>query len=177
MPVIDAPFETMKKFYPFRPNLTPELKRFMDSITGTPCCVQVSHALNMAGELIGPKNPGARRTNNAAIPAHGTTYYYVLAVDELENWLTVTYGDGEEVHVDEDGLRRTPAQIKASLQGRRGVLLFRDPGQAAGFHTELWDGAQIVQRDMNEHVLFTRSRVLFWDAGPALWLTTYMKSW
>ena len=173
MAVIPAPFEMLKQFYPRRPNLTPELKRFMDSITGTPCCVQISHSLNMAGQLI-PETYANQRRNNSKIPIDGVDYFYLLAVDELEKWLTLKYTAGELVSLDDDGKRRTPQQIKTYLQGRTGILVFRDNG--FGFHTELWDGQQIVERDMNEPKCFSQPRVLFWDSGPPQWLTDYMNS-
>jgi hypothetical protein len=46
------------------------------------------------------------------------------------------------------------------LGGDQGILLFRTSG--AGMHTELWDGQQIVQRDMDEPALFSQPRVLMW---------------
>lgn len=145
----------------------------MNSTPGTPCCVQVSHSLNMAGQTITQTYIGQRR-NNSRIRVHGQDYYYLLAVDELERWLTLRYGAGEVVHLDDGGSRRTPQQIKDYLQGRTGILAFRSSGY--GFHTELWDGRQIVQRDMNEHACFSQPRVLFWDCGAPQWLTDYMNS-
>src|SRR2546422_4927905 len=76
------------------------------------------------------------------------------------------------VSLNDDGSHRTPQQIKAYLQGRTGILAFRNAG--AGFHTELWNGQQIVQRDMNENVCFSQPRVLFWDCGAPQWLQDYM---
>lgn len=171
MAVIPTSFDMLKHFYPARPNLTPELKKFMNSTPGTPCCVQISHSLNMAGQKITQKYAGQRR-DNSRITINGIDYYYLLAVDELEKWLTLKYGAGEVVNLDDDGRRRTPEQIKAYLQGRTGVLAFRNSG--AGFHTELWAGQRIVQRDMNENACFTQSRVLFWDCGAPQWLQDYM---
>jgi len=172
MAVIPVSFDLLNHYYPARPNLTPELKTFMASTPGTPCCVQVSHSLNMAGEIITQTYAGQRR-NNSRIVIHGKAYYYLLAVDELERWLTLRYESGENVSLDDASRRRTPQQIKAYLQGRTGILAFRNAG--AGFHTELWNGRQIVQRDMNESVCFSQPRVLFWDCGPPQWLQDYMR--
>jgi hypothetical protein len=162
---IPVDFGSLRQYYPERPNLTRELKKFMDSLPSgsTPCCVQVSHSLNMAGARISKYYPGQRRTQNPIIRINETDYYYLLAVDELETYLTVTYGAGEEVSKDDAQQRRTPQQIKEYLQGRTGILAFRNAG--AGFHTELWDGRQIVQRNMGEgeDKCFTQPRVLFWD--------------
>jgi hypothetical protein len=172
MGVIPASFEALRRNYPARPNLTPELRRFMDHTPGTPCCVQISHSLNMAGERITQTYVGQRR-NNSPITINGVVLYYLLAVDEMEKWLTLRYSNGENVSLDPTNRRRTPRQIKEYLQGRTGILVFRDGGY--GFHTELWDGAQIVQRDMNEDACFSQPRVLFWDCGPAQFLQDYMR--
>jgi hypothetical protein len=167
---IAASFEILSQYYPRRPDLTPELKRFMDSITGTPCCVQISHALNMAGEKITPTYIGQRR-NNSLITTNGLDYYYLLAVDEMETWLTLTYGDGETV-----SLGRTPDEIKSYLQGRTGILVMRDGGYGTyGFHTELWNGQTFLQTDMNVNACLAQPRVLFWDCGPPQWLQDYMR--
>ena len=50
---IPVSFATLQSFFPMRP-LTGDLKNFMDGLGpgNTPCCVQVSHSLNMAGEKI-----------------------------------------------------------------------------------------------------------------------------
>jgi hypothetical protein len=50
------------------------------------------------------------------------------------------------------------AAMKRQLSSVKGILLFREPG--AGMHTELWDGKQILQRDMDEPHLFSRPRIL-----------------
>ncbi|NOT57904.1 MAG: hypothetical protein HOP18_25150 [Deltaproteobacteria bacterium] len=162
MATIPVSFSILSSHYPARPNLTPALRGFMTSLGpgNTPCCVQVSHALNMAGQLITHTYKGQRR-ENARIRINGVDYYYLLAVDELERWLTLNYGPGDNVSLDGTGRRRTPRQIQASLQGRAGIVAFRTSGY--GFHTELWNGRRIVQRDMNEHACFAQPRVLFWD--------------
>ena len=76
-----------------------DLQKFMDSLPqgdtpNTPCCIQVSHALNLAGQTIPATNPAARRINNTAIRVNGVSRNYILAVDELEAWLTLKYGKG-----------------------------------------------------------------------------------
>ena len=194
---ITAPFATMQSFYPMRP-LTGDLKQFMDNLNkpfpkkgldgkqiigpdgkivmvqpnNTPCCIQVSHALNMAGQKIPATYNYAKQRGRSPSPiqVNGLTNYYLLAVDELEQWLTQKYGAGLEVRALA-GLPKTPSgnliqrkkdmeQMKDYLSGYTGILLFRDVG--AGLHTELWDGSQILQRDMDEVNLFSQSRVLMW---------------
>jgi hypothetical protein len=58
------------------------------------------------------------------------------------------------------------AAMKRQLSTVKGILLFRDG--SAGKHTELWDGKQIVQRDMAEAALFSVPRVLVWICDPDL---------
>jgi hypothetical protein len=158
---IRATFQVMKDNYPHRP-LTGVLKTFMDHTPGTPCCVQVSHSLNLAGQTVDQRS---YRRPNSPITVGGTRYFYLLAVDEMDRYLGSKYGPGEDLAHDAGGHRLLPAVIKANLVGRQGIMVFRDHG--AGFHTELWDGRQILQRDMNEPALFTQPRVLFWDVGFA----------
>ena len=59
--------------------------------------------------------------------------------------------------------------MKRYLDGRRGILLFRNGG--AGHHTELWDETHIIQDGkavsgggavMNESSVFGQPRVLLW---------------
>ena len=175
--IIPVSFERLSQYYPRRPNLTPELKKFMDGTPGTPCCVQISHSLNMAGEKITPTYVGQRR-NNSLIKINGLDYYYLLAVDEMEKWLTLKYGDGETVSLDDTGQKRKPDEIKRYLQGRTGILVMRDAN--VGFHTELWgrqdpvDGTTFLQNDMNVNACLAQPRVLFWDCGPPQWLQDYM---
>jgi hypothetical protein len=159
--MIPVPFDTLSQYYPRRPNLTPELKSFMAHTPGTPCCVQMSHCLNMAGERITKTYVGQRR-DNSAITVNGVVYYYLLAVDEMEKWLTLKYGAGETV--SDSGQKRKPDEIKLCLQGRTGILVMRDAGP--GFHTELWDGTAFLQTDMDINKCLAQPRVLFWDCSP-----------
>jgi hypothetical protein len=50
------------------------------------------------------------------IKINGVDYYYLLAVDEMEKWLGLKYGDGETV--SDPGRKRTPDEIKLYLAGR-----------------------------------------------------------
>ena len=147
-----------------------ELQNYMDSLPpkNTPRCIQVSHALNLAGQTIPATNPTARRTNNEPITVAGVPRNYIRAVDELEAWLTFKYGAGLDVR-GFAGLPKTSndmAAMKLQLSSVKGILLFRESG--AGMHTELWDGKQILQRDMDEPHLFSRPRILVWICDPDL---------
>lgn len=180
---IPVEFASLARHYPYRTEKTgqfggklahPDLRLLMARNPGTPCCVQVSHCLNMAGFLIPQVYPGNRRLNDGQ-EIDGTKYFYLLAVDEMEVYLGQAFGPGELVRSDNPGpLRRTAPQVKAYLAGRKGILVMREGW--AGIHTELWDGGAFLQKDMATDHLLTRPRVLFWDCtlAPAKWLSDYM---
>lgn len=134
----------------------------------TPCVFQVSHALNALGgkHKVGPKSNQRPNTQLGGD-------YYMGNVRELEGHMIERYGQGEAVKTKE---RTKETEMKASLSGRRGLLLFRDGPMAAnafGHHTELWDKTSIVQSAgypgsngavMSEPGLWKQPRILFWEA-------------
>jgi len=134
----------------------------------TPCCLQISYALNAAGQRI---YPFSQRRQNAPLGGN----YYIGSVDELEHYLTGRYGRTEDIKIG-----RTEAEMKQYLNGRQGILVFRQGPY--GFHTELWDTDSIKQKQgtpsgMDEKNLFSKQRILFWeiteetDAKPVpVWL-------
>src|SRR5262249_5361375 len=144
--------------YPMRP-LTGGLKVFMDRLGpgNTPCCVQMSHALNVAGCRIGPRS---NRRATSAITTTAGTNNYLLAVDEMKWFLEDNFGLGEEISKDDRGARRNLPAMKAVLNGRTGILVFSN--LRYGTHTELWDIDHMHQRDMSQ-ALFNAPKVLFWD--------------
>jgi Type VI secretion system (T6SS), amidase effector protein 4 len=165
---IRVSFDTLKAGYPTYKSLPRPLQNFMDGLNkvtpgNTPCCVQISHALNQVGQPIPPRS---FRRGNAPIGP----YYYILAVDELEQYLSGRYGRGEEIKKDPSGKMRSTVEMKQYLDGKQGILLFRSAG--AGHHTELWDMTHIIQDGhaisgggaiMNESNIFGQQRVLFWE--------------
>lgn len=155
MPQISLEWDTVKAAYPNRP-LTGALKAFMDHIPGTPCCVQMSHALGIAGAYIGARS---NRRANSQITTTGTRYY-LLAVDEMKWFLEQNYGMGDEISTDDNGNRRSVDDMKGVLDGRTGILVFSD--LRYGMHTELWDVDHMHQRDISPAV-FHAAKVLFWD--------------
>lgn len=175
-PVIDVNFDTLRSNYPTYNKLPRPIQEYMDRLNknikpgeprSTPCCIQVSHALNMAGHTIPERS---HRRANAQIP--GGAGYYVQAVDELELYLAATYGRGEEIKTKDIAQAKDAIpRMKKRLDGRRGILVFRNSG--AGFHTELWDQTHIIQNGaptangaaMSETGIFGQPRVVFWPVG------------
>src|SRR5579871_5851960 len=146
---IKASFGIMVANYPTYDKLPQPLQDYMDKLNtpylhksgphagevvadhNTSCCIQISHALNKAGQIVPPYS--WRRDNEQIGP-----FYYIRAVDELEGYLSGRYGRGENLRQIGDMKAR-----KRHLNGLQGILVFRDGG--AGFHTELWDEDHILQ--------------------------------
>jgi hypothetical protein len=150
----------------------PDLRAVMTRNPGTPCCVQITHALNLCGEVVpAAMYPRAWRAPDGNM-FEGRKLHYILAVDELEHYLTHTYGPAELVNRTADGKKRTVPQIKTHLGGRTGILLMFDA--VTGIHAELWTGTGFHQTDMAVDHLLGLARLPFWDCGPAQWLQDYM---
>jgi hypothetical protein len=173
MPSLNAAFETLVANYPRRDAPDPATYQYVDQAmaqfgSGTSCCVQMSQALNLAGIIV-PTVSNRRR--NAYVTINGTGYFYMGAVDEVVDFLNNKCANcfaGEIVSQSANG------DIPGYLQGRRGILCFFD--LKYGFHTELWDGHDIVQQDMDRAKCYGQAQVVFWDAGPPLWLTDVVTS-
>jgi hypothetical protein len=149
------------------------LREFMSHTPGTPCCVQVCHAFNMAQHPITPQFTGMRPNRGPSpIKIDGRVYYYLLAVDEMEAWLTSTYGAGEELRGPGVG-PRSAVQIKQAIKNRPGLLTMW--GKPERWHTEFWDGSRYVQPDIGDGIL-ENPWIRFWDLtlAPPAWLTSYM---
>jgi hypothetical protein len=123
-----------------------------------------------------------RRNPNPKLTVNGRPCSYLLATDELEDFLQMRYGEPETINRDLNQTR-SAAKIKDYIKNRPGLLIFRYstfhvPAPKGQFeHTELWDGTKILQSGMAEKFLFERPRVLMWDTNdPAKWLVDYMKT-
>jgi hypothetical protein len=184
MGVIPTSFAMLQRSYPRRDLKDPALYQYVDQVMktlpGTPCCVQMSHAFNMAGVTVPPTSYWRK---NTALKINGRLLYYLAATDELEDFLvSCCKDDGEMINLDLTKTRSV-SEIKKYIANRPGLLLFRygkfrvPPPPKLFEHTELWDGTKILQRDMAEDSLFAHPRVLMWDTNdPARWLTDYMKT-
>jgi len=154
------------------------VQEVMTRLPGTSCCVQISYALNMSGISV---PIASYRRPNESTTIKGRRYYFLAATDEMEEFLTVQFGEPEVISKELGGKARTEKQVKEYIKNRPGILVFRQqPRQKPGLpgifeHTEIWDGKQIQQRDMNEGYLFTCDRVLLWDTNDvAQFLVDYM---
>jgi Type VI secretion system (T6SS), amidase effector protein 4 len=140
-------YDTLRNNYPTYNRLPKHIANYMDALNKnlpvgksrhTPCCFQVSEALNLTGAEHAVPARSYRRAN-----ARLGLNHFLGAVDELEAHLTVRYGKGEGLHIGAgSGADRTKL-MKAKIAGRKGLICFRDHGYGA--HTELWDGSSIVQ--------------------------------
>ena len=166
-------FDDLRAGYPTYNKLPAHIKNYMDSLNkglapgkprNTPCCFQISEALNAVGGEHAITERSYRRPNSKLLGMH-----YLGAVDELEFYLAGRYGKGEDIKPYGKGAKNPMTAMKAQIAGRRGILTFRDAGYGA--HTELWDGTDIVQNGaplasgaaMNQGYCFGQPRVLFWE--------------
>jgi len=188
---IRAKFDTLRSNYPTYNLLPKSLQEFMNGLNkvipahkdaqgkeipaytphNTPCCVQVSHALNSAGLRIPPHS--FRRLTSRIGP-----FYYILAVDELEEYLAGVHGRGENIKRAPSGKVRSMDEMKQYIDGKQGILVFRDAPPSAGLHTELWDKTHILQdgvspppapdgrrAGMSQTDIFGAAKVWFWEVS------------
>src|SRR5262245_48931159 len=169
---IRVKFSTLLEAYPKHNALPAPVKAYLDGLNkgiaegqpkNTPCCLQMSHALNATGQKIHSRS---HRRANAVIGGN----YYIQAVDELEHYLIGRYGATEDIKKDAAGKIRTQAQMKLYLDGKQGILVFRSTG--AGAHTERWDRNSIIQKagapgGMNAQHIVGQPRILLWQGTEA----------
>jgi hypothetical protein len=163
-------FDTLKSKYPTYAALPKPIKDYLDDLNrnipddqpkNTPCCLQVSHALNNAGRQLPPRS--FWRQNEKIGP-----FFYIRAVNELEQYLSGTYGRVEDIKRGPSGKQRSITEMKQYINGKQGILVF------GGMHTELWDMTHIMQDGkapggngavMNETAIFGTAKVLFWEVS------------
>ena len=145
-------------------SLNSELDRWVTDLKNedpsyTTCCIQMSHAINMAfmhkdkTKMVGPQT-NRRRTNGFAIrSAANMTFRYIAAVDEMKDFLDNTFEDGVEI------------KSKADIEDKPGIVVFMGR-QTYGIHTEIWTGDNFNQGFMrNNFASLTRPKVWFWSVG------------
>lgn len=181
MGVIPASISNLIDQYPRRDKQDPEkykyVEKIMKGLPGTPCCVQMSHTLNLCGIQV--PSASYRRSPNPKLKIDNVERRYLLATDEIEEFLWTLFGEPELINLDLNRIRSI-AQTKLYIKNRPGLIVFRHaslripPPKDKFEHTELWDGTQLVQRDMSES-LFNCPRVLMWDTNDTpSWLSDYM---
>lgn len=176
---IDADFAKILSNYPAHTQLPADLRLFLQALNGgsttgknTPCCMQVCHAFNLSGLPVPSGNfrPGDPKRVAAEIPLHSGRYY-LLAVDEMVNYLSRRFG--EPLVLDQRISSRlsraksaTVGDVRAltePIRGLEGVITF---GNA---HIELWNRGNIVQDTgaaaMDFNWVWSRDPVRFWRIG------------
>ena len=130
MTVMPVAYNTLVSNYPRGgPNKDPNLYQYVDQAmaqtSGTSCCVQMSHALNMAGFY--PLAQSYRPRANIQLTVNGQTLFYLQAVDELHEFMLATLGDhGEDASWDSSsGASRDESGIRSYLYERKGIIIFR----------------------------------------------------
>jgi hypothetical protein len=115
---------------------------------------------------------------SAASGHPGGNGFYIGAVDEMEHWLIGEFGKTKDIKP-----KGGKNAMKAYIDGRPGILVFRDFG--AGYHVEFWNGSTIIQNkdisgNMSEDGIFSQPRVLFWeitDASDANPIPIWLRGW
>src|SRR5262249_24579 len=100
---------------------------------------------------------GSFRRNSEVIA--GGNGIYILAVDELDAYLTATYGKTEDIRATQG---RDVTKMQAYIKDFKGLLIF------AGSPTEFWDGNRILQSGgggamMNPGYIWSRPFIKFWE--------------
>lgn len=142
----------------------------------TPCCYQVSHALNAL------KDPAHAIPSNGMWrdykPIPGGNGNYIGAVNELEDHLTKRYGAGQDFSIVGDAQKRL-AYLKKYK--KNGLILMRDA--SAGLHTEFWDGmaGKVLQSDtglanISQLGVLSAKRVVYWPIVGKL-MPDWLKGW
>jgi hypothetical protein len=135
-------------------------KNFNDNVHNTTCCIQMSHAINMAfyttdpTKMIGLRSTRPRDTHGAAIKSLANrVFHYVAAVDEMKGFLTAKFGPGEQISSRDD------------IDDRPGIVVFMGH-ETYGIHTEIWTGDNYHQDFIKGNfAALTKPEVLFWSIG------------
>ncbi len=146
-----------------------ELKN--DNPTYTTCCIQMSHAINMAfniadtTKLVGSMSVRRKNRSFKIASAANKEFNYLASVDEMKAFLETTFEGGEEISRRADGKQASRAEAKASIKGRPGIVVFMG-NQFAGIHTEIWTGDDFHQAWMKgRDDPFDWAPLWFWDIG------------
>jgi hypothetical protein len=144
----------------------------------TTCCIQMSHAINMAfhtadpSKMIGTQtrrsDGDSRRTHAQKIKAVANMeFHYIASVDEMKDFLEDTFRDGEEISPPTGSVAAMAAHSKSLIQDRPGILVFMGTSPW-GVHTEIWLGDDFNQDFMKgKEFVFGPgwAPVYFWSIG------------
>jgi hypothetical protein len=133
---------------------------FNENPSYTTCCIQMSHAINMAflggdiTKMVGQSTYRGRQTHGFKIRGAGNhVLRYVASVDEMKHFLDDTFTDGIEITSKDD------------IMDQPGIIVFM--GQVPyGIHTEIWTGDNYHQHWMKGNfAALKKPRVWFWSLG------------
>jgi hypothetical protein len=172
---INADFGKLLANYPAHNQLPPALQKTIDDLNkpylpkkpNTPCCLQVCHAFNKSGIKVPSGNfrPGDPKRVAAQIPL-GSGVYYLMAVDEMINYLSRTFGDPIVLGAARSASNADVAALTAIVRGLEGVMTFGNG------HIELWNRYNIVQDSgamvMNAGWVWSQKPVRFWRIGSSV---------
>jgi len=135
-------------------------KNINDNVHNTTCCIQMSHAINMAfhttdpTKMIGLLSTRPRATHEASIKSLANmVFHYVASVDEMKGFLVAKFGPGEQISRRDD------------INDRPGIVVFMGH-ETYGIHTEIWTGDNFHQDFIKGNfAALTRPEVLFWSIG------------
>jgi hypothetical protein len=170
---IKADFGQILANYPANNQLPPALQKTIDDLNkpylpekpNTSCCLQVCHAFNKSGIKVPSGNfrPAEPKRVAAQIPP-GSGVYYLMAVDEMINYLSGTFGDPIVLGTAHSASNADVAALTAVVRGFDGVMTF-----GIG-HIELWNRFNIVQDSgamvMDAGWVWSKKHVVrFWRIG------------
>ena len=123
------------------------------------CCIQMSHAMNMAGL---PVNYSDKKR---VLVFNGREH--MLDVKEMRGYLNTNYEDADVIsRVDANGKLVPRIAIQSYLDQRQGIIAF------GGRHIDLWNGTQIHGKNYIESALWEapsaiREGIFFWDVSDS----------
>jgi Type VI secretion system (T6SS), amidase effector protein 4 len=131
---------------------------FAEDVNYTTCCIQMSHAINMAfansdvSKMVGT-NSVRRNTHAATIARAGREFHYLAAVDEMKAFLDNTFEPGRKISSRKD------------IDDQPGIIVFMDTS-LWGVHTEIWLGDDFHQTLMKGNFASLKMpNVWFWSLG------------
>jgi hypothetical protein len=127
--------------------------------TYTTCCIQMSHAINMAfhasdvSKLVGLLSYRRPTRGFKIASVANKVFQYIASVDEMKEFLDDTFEAGVEI------------SSRADIADKPGIVVFMG-NQPYGIHTEIWTGDNFHQTFMKGNfAALTKPRVWFWSLG------------